>query len=74
MNAAGITHGPARDVADHLHAAEGVRLADCVGALVNALSRVDRLEKAVVGLTQSLGDLIERHAALEESFARHQGK
>lgn len=47
MRASEITYGEARDVSDWLHVTDtdDIGQGDLVGALVNALNRIDALEK-----------------------------
>lgn len=50
MRPSQITHGEARAVSDYLSAADSVSHAEIVGALVNALSRIDVLERRLAKL------------------------
>lgn len=64
MNHAGVTHGEAGEVADHLMGAEDVDCSDLTGALINALYRIARLESSLVVATDRIRQLEEVLAEL----------
>lgn len=66
MNHAGLTHGEAGDVADHLMGAEDVDVSALTGALINALYRIARLEARV--------DELERRNDREDNYRQEQNE
>ena len=56
MNAAKLTHGPAEEIASYLSAENEVTKDEILSALINALNRIDNLEKQVKTLLKCLDE------------------
>lgn len=54
MKAAGLTHGPPREVAEYLERQPDIGIQQVLSALINALNRISQLEHQVERLRKQL--------------------